>query len=911
MSSAHGEKWCLRAAPVLTAHQEKCITFCGGLGKRSTRSTLAAAPVQQPTTHDVLLLQEFHEESPEAVTSSGLSKPPEPLATSWMNTVNTHAITPVSNSELLDAGSPSEWWRYVSMFTEDATVDLLAAKSMPMAIIDGSNATTGEQVTLIARETAEVCRNKFEKQGMSSSSSAEISVSVHDNVCNKTISSSGDTRNSSGMLSIGDRIPSTGHGCNSIGTVAKLAVTMTEAESTATDESFKPEHPSQRHLKNISCNSSNIGTSANCISNTLSGEPFNANINNKDDTALLIPILSDLDWTNETRLSNAFFSNSTADHLWISSPINTNHHINHNSTEKHVMSGVCSPIDVNRHGFVEPNGSPISLHEEIEQLSSAFDYDASNHFVSGLPLTATNNTATSLDPIVPGPPETEMTSLNIFKWLQEDIFPPMDRQLNVMEGSSFPNGVVSFCREPLSILESTSTLVEAAAETTTHCKGKDEEQLQDTAFEHSLDQAQNIIHISHFIDDGTQRLDVESPAMIKNHSQCDHNYSTIKRCRETQFDDSTIVGPSIAKMSRPQSATDSLIVMPFDDCRSDNCSLTLHNKISTNQQMALSEKSEESITIATCINTTTPTETDAATATKTVLGTASILSPNRVKPCGKHNATLKGNVTAVVPKQPSINHNLSLQLCGVTGNTPIALNTPDLTNDILDLEDEKFDLLSFIDPTTNENSLQLNTCNLAAGERETIIEKKANVRPLSVFQQLQLPATSSGRSTSDIIMSNKKQGAMKTPIFQLLTIESLSQLTSSIVDDNSLPNVHDDTLNGSLSSASSTYGDSSSDVSFSTKPTKRRGRPPKTTGAVRDRTEYQHLSEADWRYREQRDKNNEASRKSRINRKDREIKLEQEADELNVQHQKLSHDERRLQKECKQWRKAVMKLALL
>ncbi|XP_052861336.1 uncharacterized protein LOC128268287 [Anopheles cruzii] len=909
MSSAHGEKWCLRAAPVLTAHQEKCITFCGGLGKQSTRSTLAAAPVQQPATHDVLLLQQFHEELPEAVTSSGLLKPPEALASSWMNTVNTHAITPISTGELLDAGSPSatEWWRYDSMFTEDATADLLAAKSMPMAMIDDSNAITGEQITLIARETAEVCRNKFEKQGISSSS-AETSVTVHDNVCNKTISSSGGTRSNSGMLSSGDRIPSTGHGCNSIGTVAKLAVTVTEAESTATDESFKKEHPPQRHLKNISCNSS---TSANCISNALSGEPLNGNnINNKDDTALLIPILSDADWTNETRLSNAFFTNSIADHLWISSPINTNHHLNHNSVEKHVMSGVCSPIDVNRQGFVKPNDSPISLHEEIEQLSSAFDYDASNHFVSDLPLTATNNTAALFDPIVPGPPETEVTSLNIFKWLQEDIFTTTDHQLNVMEGSSLPNGVVSFCREPLSILECTSTLAEAAAETSTHCKGNDEQKLQDTAFEHSLDQAQHIIHISHFIDDGTQPLDVESPA-VTNHSQCDHNYSTIKRCRETHSDESTIAGPSIAKMPRPQSATDSLILMPFDDCRSDNCSLTLHNKISTNKQMALSEKSEESITIATSINTTTPTMADAAMTTKTVIGTASILPSDRVKPGGKHSAALKGNVSAVVPKQPSINHNLSLQLCGVTGNPPVALNTPDLTNDILDLEDEKFDLLSFIDPSTNENLLQLNTCNLAAGERETIIEKKTNIRPLSVFQQLQLPASSGGRGTSDTLMPNKKQDATKPHIFQLLTIETLSQLTSSIVDDNSLPNPHDDTLNGSLSSASSTYGDSSSDVSFSTKPTKRRGRPPKTTGAVRDRTEYQHLSEADWRYREQRDKNNEASRKSRINRKDRENKLEQEADELNVQHQKLSYDERRLQKECKQWRKAVMKLALL
>lgn len=111
------------------------------------------------------------------------------------------------------------------------------------------------------------------------------------------------------------------------------------------------------------------------------------------------------------------------------------------------------------------------------------------------------------------------------------------------------------------------------------------------------------------------------------------------------------------------------------------------------------------------------------------------------------------------------------------------------------------------------------------------------------------------------------------------------------------------------STASSVCGDSVSEVSSSNK--KRRGRPPKQSSLVSDRTEYQHLSEEDQRYREQRDKNNEASRKSRINRRDRELKLEHEANALNQQYQELENEERTLIRDCARWRRAVMRLALL
>lgn len=140
-----------------------------------------------------------------------------------------------------------------------------------------------------------------------------------------------------------------------------------------------------------------------------------------------------------------------------------------------------------------------------------------------------------------------------------------------------------------------------------------------------------------------------------------------------------------------------------------------------------------------------------------------------------------------------------------------------------------------------------------------------------------------------------------------ITIESLDELTASTNATKRSRGSYAATTTSSTTS--SVCGDNASETSA--RPAKRRGRPPKPVSSVRDRSEYEHLSEADMRYREQRDKNNEASRKSRINRKDRESKLEQEAQELIQKYEVLEGKERELIQECARWRKAVMRLALL
>jgi Basic region leucine zipper len=93
---------------------------------------------------------------------------------------------------------------------------------------------------------------------------------------------------------------------------------------------------------------------------------------------------------------------------------------------------------------------------------------------------------------------------------------------------------------------------------------------------------------------------------------------------------------------------------------------------------------------------------------------------------------------------------------------------------------------------------------------------------------------------------------------------------------------------------------------------KRRGRPPKPIESrPMSPSEYSHLSEADWKYRELRNKNNEASRRSRQNRKAKESTIECEANEMTRRYRVLEVQERKLIKQCAKWRKAVMALALI
>lgn len=240
-----------------------------------------------------------------------------------------------------------------------------------------------------------------------------------------------------------------------------------------------------------------------------------------------------------------------------------------------------------------------------------------------------------------------------------------------------------------------------------------------------------------------------------------------------------------------------------------------------------------------------------------------------------------------------------LKLClptegAILAAAPIGvLNTPDLTNQVLELEagvfnqDAPFDLVAFIDSVTDYDIVPTSP-----------VEEKPQI--LDPPEPAPAPRSTICQATlSDLFNPGKR----KLPI---ITIENIDELTASTNRKKARYSAA-----ATWSTTSSLCGDNASETSSTPRVQKRRGRPPKQESSIRDRSEYQHLNDDDLRYREQRDKNNEASRRSRLNRRDREVRLEQEADELKRHYEELKSDEQTLIRDCARWRKAVMRLALL
>lgn len=92
---------------------------------------------------------------------------------------------------------------------------------------------------------------------------------------------------------------------------------------------------------------------------------------------------------------------------------------------------------------------------------------------------------------------------------------------------------------------------------------------------------------------------------------------------------------------------------------------------------------------------------------------------------------------------------------------------------------------------------------------------------------------------------------------------------------------------------------------------KRRGRPPKTEATVLSPSVYKNLSDLDRKYLEMRNKNNEASRRSRQNRRGKETKVMTEAMKLEAKNTQLTVQFANLEREQKIWRRAVLRMARL
>lgn len=92
---------------------------------------------------------------------------------------------------------------------------------------------------------------------------------------------------------------------------------------------------------------------------------------------------------------------------------------------------------------------------------------------------------------------------------------------------------------------------------------------------------------------------------------------------------------------------------------------------------------------------------------------------------------------------------------------------------------------------------------------------------------------------------------------------------------------------------------------------KRRGRPPKTGPTVLSPTQLKSLSELDRKYAEMRNKNNEASRRSRQNRRGKETEIFTEAQRLQHKNDELTASFTSIDRERDIWRRAVLRMAQL
>lgn len=104
----------------------------------------------------------------------------------------------------------------------------------------------------------------------------------------------------------------------------------------------------------------------------------------------------------------------------------------------------------------------------------------------------------------------------------------------------------------------------------------------------------------------------------------------------------------------------------------------------------------------------------------------------------------------------------------------------------------------------------------------------------------------------------------------------------------------------------------SNDTYYDETPVKKpRGRPPKTEPTRISQAEFRRMSLQDRRYLEMRLKNNEASRRSRLSRKDKEQSIFTELEQQEQINRRLREQDQQLDIEIQTWRKRLMKLAKL
>lgn len=230
-------------------------------------------------------------------------------------------------------------------------------------------------------------------------------------------------------------------------------------------------------------------------------------------------------------------------------------------------------------------------------------------------------------------------------------------------------------------------------------------------------------------------------------------------------------------------------------------------------------------------------------------------------------------------------------------------STPEITNQILDLE-KQFDLVQYIDSSNvSYNSHFFKKNHFTNNVNDFFLQITATVvQPIEIKEEPEFESEEQPtfKRKSSISIDELRGNHVKTPKYYNTRTRCSSPSTSTTSEY----------INpGSIQSTTS--DDSYSPSISRSKTTKKRGRPAKPVMELIDPTELANLSPDDLRYRELRNKNNEASRRSRLNRRDREVQLEEEAAELEQEYASLERKYERLLKNHDRWKDMLMKVALL
>ncbi|XP_055324090.1 uncharacterized protein LOC129578882 isoform X2 [Sitodiplosis mosellana] len=211
--------------------------------------------------------------------------------------------------------------------------------------------------------------------------------------------------------------------------------------------------------------------------------------------------------------------------------------------------------------------------------------------------------------------------------------------------------------------------------------------------------------------------------------------------------------------------------------------------------------------------------------------------------------------------------------------TPAVISTPQLINEILEKECEgKFDLINFIDadneiPQTVE-MVEINTSKENV-EEQVSIAKIEQILPTPVASPQNKHHTECNDEVDDEIETKP------TPIPVRAVRATKRRAATRTLDFSEV------------------------------QPKRSRGRPPKTEPTILSPSEIKRLSSADLKYYQMRIKNNEASRRSRLNRKGKEEALFDEHQELEERNTQLTIQDLEIDRQIQKWTKRVMKLAVV